>query len=134
MTRRFFVVSSCYFFAFYKPAYCSRVIFLVPRVSPLPKGFSVSKMVSVSAPSGGGGGGGGEGVLYQNFVISEPLRVRNLTQFRTKNPSIHALLRITLSIQLHRLGQRTESMPSCFKAIYWQLQLLLYTCSANKFH
>ena len=25
-------------------------------------------------------------------------------------------------------------MPSCFKAIYWQLQLLLYTCSANKFH
>ena len=25
-------------------------------------------------------------------------------------------------------------MPSCFKAIYWQLQLLLHTCSANKFH
>ena len=25
-------------------------------------------------------------------------------------------------------------MPSCFKAIYWQLQLLLHTCSANKLH
>ena len=67
----FFVVSSCYFFAFYEPAYRSNVIFLVPRVPPLPKGFSVSKMVSR------GGGEGGRG-LDQYLGISQPLRFEKL--------------------------------------------------------
>ena len=68
------------------------MIFLVPRVSPLPRGFSVFTMVSVSAPRwggggggggggagdvwGGGGGGGGEGVVLEQYSgVSGPLRV-----------------------------------------------------------
>ena len=60
--------------------YCSHVIFLIPRVSPLPRGFLVFKMVPVSAPQGKGGRWG----THRYSGISEPLRVCNLTQCRTK--------------------------------------------------
>ena len=60
--------------------YCSHVIFLIPRVSPLPRGFLVFKMVPVSAPQGRGGRWG----THQYSGISEPLRVCNLTRCRTK--------------------------------------------------
>ena len=39
-----------------------------------------------------------------------------------KNPKIHTLFRITRSILLLCLWQRTKWTRSCIKAIYWQLQ------------
>ena len=69
----FFVVSSCYFFAFYEPAYRSNVIFLVPRVPPLPKGFSVSKMVS----RGGGEGGKGTRSIFGYKSAAEVWKIVN---------------------------------------------------------
>ena len=120
----YFVVSSCYFFAFYEPAklcsacwcktsqillchrrYRSHLFFLVPRISPFPRDFPVLSVSATSPPPGGG------------EVLDW-----NLTQFRTKNPLINALFRTTPSILLHCLGQRTKCTPSYFKAIYWQLQ------------
>ena len=46
--------------------YPSHIIYLVPKVSLLPRGFSVFTMVS--------------GVLDQYFGINEPLSVSNLTR------------------------------------------------------
>ena len=62
-----------------------------------PRGFSVLKMVPVSASQGKGGGGWGV-VLNQYLGISEPLRVWHLWQ---KSLSRHALFRTTPPIILH---------------------------------
>ena len=80
--------------------YRSHLFFLVPRISPLLRDFPV---LSVSA----------------TFPLGEG---RYSFHFRTKNPLMHALFRTTPSILSHCLGQRTKCTPSCFKAIYWQLQ------------
>ena len=53
-----------------------------------------------------------------------------------QSPYIDTLFRAKTSTLLPCLGQRTKGMPSCFKAIFWQLQLRKLTqisCTGNVF-
>ena len=108
-TPCFFVVSSCYFFAFYEQAkHCSAcktslIMLLSLSVRDLSQSRDFSRSKGLSSSQGllgfhngvsfcPSGGGGGEGVVLEQYSgVSGPLRVWNLTQFRTKNPLIRAL-------------------------------------------
>ena len=99
----------------------SSVIFLVPRIFS-PQGLHGFQNGASFCPPTPRHPSGGE-VLDQYLGKGEPLRVWNLTQFRTKTPLIYMpCFGQHPSILLHCLGQRTKCTRSCFKAIYWQLQ------------
>ena len=113
-----FVVSSCYFFAFYEQAkLCSAcktslILLLSLSVRDLSQSrdFSRSKGLSSSqgllgfhngvsfCPSGGRGRGGTRAIFGCKWTAEG---LKPMTQFRTKNPLIRALFRTTLSILLH---------------------------------
>ena len=82
-----------YYYLMFKQSDCG-------SITPLPRGFSVFKMVSVSAPPPPRGRRGRYSANIQG--IGELLRVWNMTKFRAKNPLI----------------QRTKCMPIKMHAIH----------------